>query len=45
VSEMAENKTIDQNVTSSNEVAHLSFRLFLGLIVVEAFLIAAYFNQ
>lgn len=45
VSEMEENKSIDQNVTSSNEVAHLSFRLFLGLIVVEAFLIAAYFNQ
>jgi hypothetical protein len=45
VSEMEENKSIDQNVTSSNEVAHLSFRLFLGLIIVEAFLIAAYFNQ
>jgi hypothetical protein len=45
VSEMEENKSVDQNVTSANEVAHLSFRLFLGLIVVEAFLIAAYFNQ
>ncbi|MDA0895644.1 MAG: hypothetical protein O3B02_07885 [Proteobacteria bacterium] len=40
-----ESKSLDQSVTTSNEVAHLSFRLFLGLIVVEAFLIAAYFNQ
>ena len=40
-----ERQSFDKNVTTSNEVAHLSFRLFLGLIVVEAFLIAAYFNQ
>ena len=30
---------------TSTEVAHLSFRLFLGLVVVEALLIMAYFNQ
>lgn len=37
-------KQSEKGITST-EVAHLSFRLFLGLAVVEALLIMAYFNQ
>lgn len=34
-----------RKIMTSNETAHLSFRLFLGLLVVEVLLIAVYFNQ